>query len=189
MKILILNSEQQVSAVYIKALTMIVMVMGLPGSGKTYFASRLAKAIDAEYLSSDRLRKTIITKRTYSEKEKGSVYDEMLLRMRKVVKKKKDIVLDATFYKSSIRKKFIMEGEGLDDLILIEIIASEPVIEQRLKKIREDSEADFRVYKIIKAEWEPVVHHHLILQSENDNIEDMLHTAISYLHSNEKRRD
>ncbi|OQP63932.1 hypothetical protein A3860_23120 [Niastella vici] len=167
---------------------MVIIVMGLPGSGKSYFASRLAKAIEVEYINSDRVRKKMITQRTYSSKEKQLVYNKMLELMKLAVIQKKDIVLDGTFYKHSIRKKFIDEARNATCIFFIEVRASESLIRERLKQNRADSEADYTVYKIIQAQWEPLQEKHLILQSTNDNINDMLQTAIDYLRiKNDKR--
>ena len=68
------------------------------------------------------------------------------------------------------------------DTRVIEIIADESLIKERVGKPRVESEADFKVYKIIQAEWEPVPEKHLILQSTDNNIDDMLQRAIAYLH-------
>ena len=76
---------------------MIVIVFGLPGSGKSYFASHLASAINAEYLNSDQVRRTMFDRSTYSKKEKLAVYNEMLAQTRQAVSQKKNLVLDATF--------------------------------------------------------------------------------------------
>ncbi|HLI94041.1 MAG TPA: AAA family ATPase [Puia sp.] len=165
---------------------MIVIVLGLPGSGKSYFASRFSKLIHADYINSDRVRKSIFPARSYSEKEKASVYDEMFELMRQAIKQKKDLVLDATFYKNDIRRKFIDEAGG--DLVLIEVAAEEAIIKERLKQKREDSDADFEVYQLIKKRWEPLQGHRLILISFNNNIEEMLHEAMVYLKlRNDKR--
>lgn len=167
---------------------MVIIVMGLPGSGKSYFASRLATAVEADYINSDSVRKMIIPKRTYSPKEKQLVYNKMLALMKLAVKQKKDIVLDGTFYKHSIRKKFIDEARNATCITFMEVRAAESLIRERLKETRADSEADFKVYKVIQAIWEPLQEKHLILQSTNDNINDMLHTAVDYLHiKNDKR--
>jgi predicted kinase len=162
---------------------MIVVVTGLPGSGKSFFASRLATAIHAEYISSDRLRKKMIERRTYSTEEKELVYAEMLKQVRKAVKQNKSLVLDATFYKTQTRNKFTEEIKDAGTIVIVEIIADEALIKERMKTPREDSEADFTVYKVIQQQWEPIREQHLILQSTNDNIESMLKTAINYLHS------
>ena len=167
---------------------MIIIVFGLPGSGKSFFACRLAQQINAEYINSDIVRRMFPEKKTYSLNEKLSVYNEMLRRTKEMLKENRDLVLDATFYKSDIRRKFIDEATPNGKISFIEVRANESVISERLKKIRTDSEADFEVYKKIKNEWEPFNQDHLILQSTDNNIEEMLHKAAVYLNiKNDKR--
>jgi predicted kinase len=161
---------------------MVILVMGLPGSGKSFFASRLAEAIHAEYISSDRLRMDLITNRTYSEKEKELVYNEMLVQMENFIKLNKDVILDATFYKKRIREKFRKKAFETDTIACIEVIAPEDIIKRRLSHAREFSEADYTVYKAIQSEWDPISEKHLVLRSTDDNIDRMLRKAIRYLH-------
>jgi predicted kinase len=160
---------------------MVVIVMGLPGSGKSHLASRLAAMIHADYISSDQVRKKMRANRTYSAKEKAWVYAEMMDQMKQAVKRNENVVLDATFYKGAIRKQFIDEAKDGGGIIFIEVKAEESIIKERLKQKREDSDADFKVYKIIKAQWEPLQERHLILQSTNDNVDDMLQKAMAHL--------
>ena len=162
-------------------LYMVAIVFGLPGSGKSYFASRLANLINAEYINSDIVRRTFPDKKTYSLNEKLSVYIEMLKRMKETLKENRKIVLDATFYKSDIRRRFINEANQNEKISFIEVMANESVISERLNKTRADSEADFDVYIKIKTEWEPFDQDHLILQSTDNNIKEMLHKAAGYL--------
>ena len=167
---------------------MIMIVFGLPGSGKSYFASELSTLINAAYINSDLVRKHMPDKKTYSLNEKLSVYEEMRLQMRVLMKQKRDIVLDASFYKNDIRKKF-MDETGLEAGIkFIEVIADESLIRERLKTPRLNSDADFRVYKLIQEQWEPLHEPHLILQSTNDNIAEMLLKAAAYLHIKDDKR-
>ncbi len=166
---------------------MIVIVFGLPGSGKSYFASRLAELINAEYLNSDRLRKEMFQHRTYSDKEKESVYNKMLEKMQSATAQKKSLVLDATFHKRETRKLFIDKiKEG--DIYFIEVWADETITKERLKQSRPDSEADFEVYKLIKQSWEPLGKLHLLLKSTNKNIDNMLQKAAQYLRLNDDKR-
>jgi len=161
---------------------MIVIVFGLPGSGKSYFASRLAGMINAEYINSDKVRKTMFETSSYSKKEKLAVYNEMISQIAETVRKRENVVLDATFYKNDVRKRFVNEVENNDGIIFIEIWAEEHLIRERLKRPRKHSEADFKVYKKIKKQWEPLKQTHLILQSTDDNIRDMLEKTADYLH-------
>ena len=164
---------------------MIIIVFGLPGSGKSYFAKNLAEMIKADYINSDKIRRTMFAVRAYSAREKWSVYNEMLAQMHKAVQQHKNLVLDATFYTNEIRKPFLDEAEEIDNIIFIEVRAEEALIMERLKIKRKDSEADFNVYRIIKKQWEPFCKDHLILQSTDDNIAEMLERTAAYLHLKE----
>lgn len=163
---------------------MIIIVFGLPGSGKSYFASRLASALKAQYLNSDELRSKLFSKRTYTEAEKLLVYDSMLTSMSDALSKKISMVLDATFYSKSIRSKFEKTAfEFNEQIIYIEVTAPDHLIEERLEKPRVYSEANFEVYLKIKALFEPLLTDHLILISSNSNISSLLGKAIQYIHS------
>ncbi len=161
---------------------MIVIVLGLPGSGKSYFAERLAKQLDAEYVNSDRLRRDLLPKPSYSDQEKAMIYARMLEIMTEVLRQKKNLVLDATFHKKQSREPFLKKGKAS----IVEVWADEEIIRQRLQKSRPFSEADFEVHKLIKQEWEPLEAPHLVLESTDENIEVMLQEALKYLENDQK---
>lgn len=156
-----------------------VMVLGLPGSGKSYFASRLAKRINGDYVNSDRLRKELFPKRTYSNVEKVMVYEAMLKKMLEANSQARNFVLDATFHKKKSRELFIQRLRG--KIHFIEVWADEPLVKERLQHDRPYSEADFKIHQLIRDAWEPLEESHLRLQSTNDNIDDMLEKAEAYL--------
>jgi len=160
---------------------MIIAVIGLPGSGKSYFAGRLAAAIHAVYISSDQVRKTMMATGRYSTEEKEKVYDQMLALAQQAVKQNKNVVLDATFYRRHIREKFMDRTGDAGGIHFIEITAPEPIIKERLKQKREDSEADFDVYLQVRKQWEPLREPHLALDSSGNDIEEMLRKAMDHL--------
>lgn len=163
---------------------MTVIVLGLPGSGKSFFAERLAKQLGAEYMNSDRLRRELFPKRTYSDLETAKVYAIMLEKMGEAFQQKRDLVLDATFHKEETRVPFLTKGNS--NIVIIEVWADEEIIWQRVQKNRPISEADFDVYRLIKKEWEPLKVPHLELKSTNENIDDMLQKALEYLKNDQK---
>lgn len=169
-------------------LTMIVIVFGLPGSGKSYFASRLATMMDAEYVNSDRLRKEMFDRSVYSDEEKAAVYNNMLKKMKVAASQNRHIVLDATFHKYETRKLFIDATKNMDAFFFIELCADEKIISMRLQKERPDSEADIDVYTKIKQQWEPLKEPHLLLESTNENIKDLLQKAATYLQLKDDKR-
>lgn len=156
---------------------MVVIVMGLPGSGKSYFAEKLATTLHADYVNSDRLRKEMFPVRTYTPEEKQAVYDRMHYLMQEAILLQKDIVLDGTFYLQQIREPFSSNAA----VRFIEVITSPALTEERLQQPRTDSEADLHVYQLLKTQWEPLQEEHLVLHSTNDNITGMLQQATNYL--------
>lgn len=164
---------------------MVVIVIGLPGSGKSFFASQLAKVIYADYINSDQVRKTMMPPGHYSLQEKRSVYGQMLTQAVTLVNQNREVVLDATFYHGAIREQFKEALSHVTPVKFIEVTATEALIKDRLRLPRTDSEADYEVYKKIRAEWEPLHEPHLVLQSTNDNIAALLETALDYLKNDE----
>lgn len=160
---------------------MVIIVFGLPGSGKSYFASRLAIEVGAEYLNTDIIRKTLLRPKTYSDDEKLIVYSEMLFQVKLLLQKGKRVVIDGTFYKSAIRQKFLSEIHPAESVVFIEITAEEAIIKQRVSRQRPDSDANFDVYLKVKALWEPLTDAHLLLCSTDNNIDSMLQQAKQHL--------
>lgn len=158
--------------------------MGLPGSGKSFFASQLAKILKAEYLNSDKIRKEICAHCSYSVIEKEGVYAAMLTCMKQAVAERKDVVVDATFYTKRTRKQLLAAARPEKNVFFMEIYAGEQLIRERLQHPRVDSEADIKVYKLVRSQWEPIEEPHFRLLSTSTNIAEMLDKALRYLRVN-----
>jgi len=166
-------------------ITRLILVCGLPGSGKSFFAQHLSDKIQAAYLSSDVYRKELYPNhRTYSEKEKQSVYDALLSSTETNLIHHTSVVLDATFYKNSLRLPFYKLAKQLNcPCSIIYISADEELIKERTSKVRADSEADYSVYLKLKDAYEAIDKPHLTLESTNKNIDALLSTAETFLKS------
>ena len=162
---------------------MIVLVGGLPGSGKTYFAKKLAGETDAILFSSDKVRKFLGASGTYNIEDKLHVYKELAsVAESELINSKKRVVIDATFSHQSMRLLFTELATRLSvPLYFIWIYASEKVIRERTQMPREDSEADFEVYKKIRDQFEQITIPCLMLESTDNNIEVMLKKAEDYM--------
>ncbi|MFN8395239.1 MAG: AAA family ATPase [Bacteroidia bacterium] len=159
-----------------------ILVSGLPGSGKTYFAKRLAPALGACYFSTDVMRKTKTPDRTYSYAERASVYQELLDRVDKTLHAAQTVVMDATFYKKELRDAFEQAAvRAMAKVVWIEVVADEEVVKERLSHPREDSEADYAIYLKMKAEHEPIQETHLVLHSDQSSVEDMIGQTRAWL--------
>lgn len=165
---------------------MIVIVMGLPGSGKSYFASRLATMLAAEYINSDKVRKELGAMGRYSLKDRLLVYHKMATTAERFLVEGRDVVVDATFHLSVMRSIFLNEAEKLKVRIqFILVWAKEGLIHERLKVSRADSEADFSVYMKIRDQFEKLTASHLELESTRDNVAAMLSKGMNYIKEHE----
>ncbi len=161
---------------------MIIIVFGLPGSGKSYFATKLAAELEAKYISSDVVREKIFAVRKYTDEEKNKVYGVMMKEMKNAIRQNENLVLDATFYTNNIRNKFNEVAEVFKvRIIFIEIWADKNIIFKRLGIRRSHSEADYSVHLQIKEVFEPMESNHLIIESTQDNIKEMMDLALNYI--------
>lgn len=159
-----------------------LLITGLPGSGKTYFAKRFAPAMNAAYFSSDIMRKSKTPQHTYSIAEKHSVYAALLDRMEHSLRAGQTVVIDATFYLESLRSEFVKVARQTDSkLYWIEVRANKSVVRERLSKPREDSEADYGVYLKLRDQYEPIKSPHLILHSDKGTVEEMIAESQAWL--------
>jgi predicted kinase len=163
---------------------MIVVILGLPGSGKSFFAEMLANRLHAEYINSDQMRFAMHRFGQYSFQDKLVIYRAMLEQVEKLLVERKSVVVDATFYRQDTREQFINLAKAKSvPIYFIEVVADEALIRERLKRSRPYSEADFAVYTKVRDEFEELSTPHLTLQSTNDNITSMLSEAIQYINN------
>lgn len=160
----------------------LIVVVGLPGTGKTTFAIALANTIGAKHLNSDIVRNAAGKRGHYDVASKAAVYNEMLTRTEEFLQNEQTVIVDATFYKDILREPYIKLSERYNVPIKwIELSANEEVIRKRVGKKRKYSEADFEVYLRIKKHYEPLTYNHLTLWSDLLNLHEMLEEATEYL--------
>jgi len=168
---------------------MLVLVAGLPGSGKTYFAKRLAERMRAEHLSSDVIRRQIGAQRNYTPGQKMAVYEELRRKAESALQQRRHVVVDATFYLAATRSMFyeLTPASQLKPCV-IEIFAEDAVVRDRLLRPRSDSDADYAVYRYIKGRFEPIENPHLRLDSSDNDAERMIEEALRFIYSCDGQR-
>lgn len=161
---------------------MIILVFGLPGTGKTYFAEHFAEKLDAVHLNTDIVREKLHFKGHYDGKTKQQVYNELFKQAQMEFKKGADVIVDGTFHLSRRRGQLEkLSKEENKKIYYIEIKAGKETARKRLKKSRKHSEADIDVYEKIKNEFEPLDNDCLELWSDRDDIEEMMNKAEKYI--------
>ena len=153
---------------------MLIIICGLPGTGKTTVAKKIAIKTGGVLLRTDVIRKTI-GKERYSQKEKQKVYEEMFKRAREFLREGKTVVLDATFAKKKNRKLAQeIAKEKNSPFWIIETVCDEKIVKERLsKRVEDESEATFKQYLEHKKFFEPLIERHFIIDT-TQNIEKQL---------------
>jgi hypothetical protein len=146
---------------------MLIIVCGLPGTGKTTIAAALAKRFSSELLSSDVVRKKTFSKPTYSEDEKLAVYKKMAQEASALLKQGKNVVMDATFSRNEylrLAREAAHDAGASCHVILCSLSHGETKkrIEQREKG---PSDADFAIHLKVKQQFEPIEGEHLSIDA------------------------
>lgn len=160
---------------YIKSLNSqpkLVMVMGLPGVGKTYLAQHLAEHICAYHLSTDIIRKEITGtpiethrfdgygKGIYTREVSGKTYQELYLRTDNYLSQGKTCIIDATFsWEKSRQEAKQIADKNNARFYIISCICTEKLVMQRIKKREKEfslSDATPEIYYRIKDNFDKV---------------------------------
>ncbi|RLI11147.1 hypothetical protein DRO35_05500 [Candidatus Bathyarchaeota archaeon] len=172
-------------------LEMLIVVCGLPATGKSTLAKHLAIDLGGEILRTDIIRRELFKDASLEEvleskdpmqydlerifdrqevipekyqcmiwRQKEMVYDELLKRVERLLKKGTNVILDGTFYKRNLRDRIYSLSRRMKTrTYLIECRCSETVIKKRVagrRKIRDEaSNVDkMRIYYIVKKAYE-----------------------------------
>ena len=82
----------------------LIVIFGLPGTGKTTFATLLSNQLGIKHFNTDIIRSLSGKSQQYDEENKAFIYDEMLSLTRLEFEKGKSVIVDATFYKKTEKK-------------------------------------------------------------------------------------
>lgn len=154
---------------------MLILFCGLPGVGKTSLANKLGSLINAIVLSTDKIRKELISEPTYTKEEKKLIYDVMLLVARYLHNEAGvKCILDATFNTEESRRTAIekLANVSSEQIYIVECVCPEDIVISRLKARKGDySDADIDIYRKMKQLYEPVKdkQRHIIADTSRDS--------------------
>lgn len=138
----------------------LTVIAGLPGTGKTRVARRLAARTGAVRLSRDEVRAEMFDPVTYSAEEKSAAFGEMLSRARRFLDLGRDVILEGMpFSRRSERDaaRELASNAGAEfELVLCtcpDEVALGRIRAQRRHPAADRSEA---LYHEVKARFEPI---------------------------------
>jgi len=151
----------------------LVVVSGLPGTGKSYFCSRLADRLPLAIVESDALRKTLFSSPSYSAEESSRLFQVVHRLIESLLKKGVSLIFDATNLSERHREYLYSIAERLEvKLVLVRVEAPPQVVHGRLEARREDSErksdADWAVYQKMKSSVQKISRNHYAVDTSQD---------------------
>ena len=153
----------------------LVVVSGLPGTGKSHFCRRLAEKLELVILESDSLRKLLFPSPTYGKEESARLFRTLHGLLEELLRKGVSVALDATNLEEHNREQlYHIADQAGARLVIVRMEAPPEVVEQRLQRRakKEDqadhSEADWNVYTKMKPTADRIGRNHFAVDSSKD---------------------
>ncbi len=113
----------------------LVILIGLPGSGKSHFARHLAKRYPAVILDSDALRSVLYESPHHTDQENARLFPAIQVLTRRLLDRGVPVLLDATNLKEANRKpSYRLAREAGARLVIVRVRAPFAVMRERLAK-------------------------------------------------------
>ena len=165
----------------------LLALCGLPGTGKSHFAAALARRLPCLVLGSDRLRKILVPRPTYTREEHARVFRAAHALLESLLARGYRVVFDATNLTERAREPLrdIAGNLGVP-LVLVQFDAPPALVRQRLARRSQGkaydtySDADWRIYCRLYPGQEPVAGPHLDVDS-SQSIEPALEEVVRLL--------
>lgn len=147
----------------------VVVVCGLPGTGKSTVAKALASRLNGERIRTDVVRKDLFSDPDYTVEEERAVYDELLARVRATIVRGRPAVADGTFKRAVYRRRAATLADDLDVTARFLKVACDPTVARERIRARTDdpSDADVTVYEQVRDGFEPVVLEHDVVDNSD----------------------
>lgn len=153
----------------------LVVVIGLPGSGKSYFCQRLIERTPLALLESDFLRKVLFPQPTHSAAESNRLFAAIHHLIEALLRRGVGVLFDATNLSEYFREHlYHIADQARARLVLVRVEAPEAVVEERLEHRAADvaradhSDADVRVYRRMRRSLQPIRRPHFAVDSSRD---------------------
>ena len=153
----------------------LVIVGGLPGTGKSFFSQRVTERIPMVILESDFLRKTLVQAPVYTAEESTRLFLAIHETIDALLAHSLPVLLDATSLAKANREPLyqIAARHGAK-VVMVRMVAPPEIVYQRLearanrKRRQGHSDADWGIYERMLPFQEPLKLDHLVVDTSRE---------------------
>jgi len=156
----------------------LIVLSGLPGSGKSHLAREIARRYPIAVLESDALRKALVDRPSYSQRESARLFAVCHALLERLLLRRLPALFDATNLKEIHRRPLYDIAERTRArLLVVEVRAAEDLVRRRMKSRLaaknplERSDATLDVYEMMRREADAIEEPHIVVESTAGDID------------------
>ena len=153
----------------------LIIVSGLPGSGKSYFSRRLAERLPLPIIESDAMRQILSQKPTYSPGESERLFRACHMLIGDLLRRGISVIFDATNLIERNREELYRIADSAEaKLIIVRLEAPPELVRQRMARRQtgidsdDKSEANWQVYQRMTATAQKIRRNHFAVDTSKD---------------------
>jgi hypothetical protein len=150
----------------------LVVLVGLPGTGKTHLAGGLSRRTGAAVLESDAVRSLLAGERRYTRAENNRVFAALHAAIDALLGRPAHVIVDATSLTERDREPlYALAERNSAKLLLVHLTAPEAVARDRLARRKDEtttSDAGIEVYSRMQWRLEEIRRPHLTIDTSKD---------------------
>ena len=166
---------------------MLIAMAGLPGTGKSTLAAKLAERIGGVVLNKDVVRAELFPVVEYSREQDDATVAWMYAEAARMIAKH-PVIIDGRTFSKNYQIRDLLEAAARMGMVptIIECVASDEVVKARLQRDLESGNhpaknRTFEMYLRAKANAEPLTVPRLILDTGATTFEECLERAVGFL--------
>jgi predicted kinase len=153
----------------------IIMLSGLPGTGKSYLSQKLTERLPFMVVESDAVRKELFPRPSYSTRESAAVFRAVHHRIEERLQKGLSVIFDATNLEERHRKiVYAIAGHTGARLMLVEVQAPPETVQKRLiarslqRNVDDHSDATWEIYQKMRKTADEITRPHFNVNTAGD---------------------
>ena len=154
---------------------LLIIVSGLPGSGKSYFSRRLAERLPLSIIESDAMRQLLAPKPNYSQSESERLFRACHMLIGDLLRRGISVIFDATNLIERNREELYRIADSAEaKLIIVRLEAPPELVRQRMARRQtgidpdDKSEANWQVYQRMTATAQKIRRNHFAVDTSKD---------------------